>query len=68
MFLIRSLTAEALTIYAGDTGSELSRDHQLIEVASVRRNGAAIVSGCELRDILHAAAGRVFCGRTPLWE
>ena len=40
---------------AGDVGITLSREHRLIEVDLVRRNGAPALAGCCLVDMLHAA-------------
>ena len=40
---------------AGDVGITLSREHRLIQVDLVRRNGAPALAGCYLVDMLHAA-------------
>ena len=42
-------------LYTGDAGITLSRDHRLIELDLIRRNGAPPLTGCHLVDMLHAA-------------
>ena len=42
-------------LYAGDTGSTLSRDHRLVDVDLVHSNGALALAGCYPVNMLRAA-------------
>ena len=42
--------------YAGDRGVSLSRDHQLVRVALVRKNGSSALAGRHLVDMLRGSA------------